>query len=63
MCLMLLKSKLFYQKFVSVFNYQTIGRVDAMKIIVRELICCKVSNRKSLFFECSHRKRQIGRLS
>lgn len=60
---MLLKSKLFYQKFFSVFNHQTIGLVDAMKIIVRELIYCKVTNRKSLLFEGSHRTRQIGRLS
>lgn len=39
------------------------GRVDEMKIIVHELIWCKVTNRKSLFFECSHRKRQIGNMS
>lgn len=61
MCLILLKSKLCYQKFFSVFNQQTIGCVDEMKICVHELICCKVTNKKSMFFECSHRKRQIGK--
>lgn len=61
MCLILLKSKLCYQKFFSVFNQQTIGRVDEIKISVHELICCKITNKKSLFFECSHRKRQIGK--
>lgn len=63
MCLILLKSKLCYQKFFSVFNQQTIGRVDEMKIIVNELICCTVTNRKSLFFECSNRERQRGNMS
>lgn len=63
MCVILLKSKLCYQKFFSVFNKQTICRVAEMKISVNELICCKVTNKKSLFFECSHRKRQIGKMS
>lgn len=63
MCVILLKSKLCYQKFFSVFNKQTIGRVAEMKISVNELICCKFPNKKSLFFECSHRKRQIGKMS
>lgn len=47
MCLILLKSKLCYQKLFSVFNQQTIGRVDEMKISVHELICCKVTNKKN----------------
>lgn len=47
MCLILLKSKLCYQKLFSVFNQQTIGRVDEMKISVHELICCKVANKKN----------------
>lgn len=63
MCVILLKSKLCYQKFFSVFNKQTIGRVAEIKISVNELICCKVTNKKSLFFECSHRKRQISKMS
>lgn len=63
MCVILLKSKLCYQKFFSVFNKQTIGRVAEMKISVNELICCKVTNKKSLFFECSHRKPQISKMS
>lgn len=63
MCLKLLKSNLCYQKFFLVLNQQTVGRVDEIKIIVHELICCKVTFRKSLFFECSHRKRQIGNMS
>lgn len=46
MCVILLKSKLCYQKFFSVFNKQTIGRVAEMKISVNELICCKVTNKK-----------------
>lgn len=46
MCLILLKAKLCYQKLFSVFNRQTIGRVDEMKISVHELICCKVTNKE-----------------